>query len=136
DALVQEAGDFEPVLDDIRLELDLREDGRVGLEIHRRARTARGSELLQRPDRLPLFEAHFPLRAVALDGGDELLRQRVDDAGADAVQAARGLVAAALELSTGVEHREDRLERALLRSRMFVDRRAAAVVFNRDRRPV
>ena len=56
---------------------------------------ARRADLLERADRLPLLEPHLPLRAVAPDGGDELLRQRVDDAGADAVQAAGGLVVAA-----------------------------------------
>ena len=95
-----------------------------------------GAELLQRADRLALLEAHLPLRAVALDGGDQLLRQRVDDAGADAVEAAGGLVAAVLELAAGVQHREDHLEGALLRARMLVDRDAAAVVFDRDRRSV
>ena len=41
-----------------------------------------------------LLEAHLPLRAVAPHRRDELLRQGVDDAGADAVEAARGLVVA------------------------------------------
>ena len=87
-------------------------------------------------DRRALLEAHLPLRAVAPDRRDQLLRQRVDDARADAVQAAGGLVVAALELAAGVQRREDHLERALLRLRMLVDRNAAAVVRDRDRRAV
>ena len=82
-------------------------------------------------DRLALLEAHLPLRAVALHRRDEFFRQRVDDAGADAVQTAGGLVTAVLELSAGVEHGEDHFERALLRRRMLVDRDAAAVVLDR-----
>ena len=93
-----------------------------------------GADLLERPDRVPLLEAHLPLRAVAAHGRDELLRQRIDDAGADAVQAAGGLVVARLELAAGVQGREDHLEGALLRLRMLVDRNAAAVVRDRDRR--
>ena len=68
-------------------------------------RAARRAELLERADRLPLLEPLLPLRAVALDRRDQLLRQRVDDAGADAVQAAGGLVAAVLELAAGVQRR-------------------------------
>ncbi len=136
DAFVQKAGDLEPILDDLGLELDLREDGGVGPEVHRRPCASCGAQFLQRPDRLALLEPHLPLRAVALDGGDELFRQRVDDARADAVKAAGGFVTAVLEFSAGMKHGEDRFERALLRLRMLVDRRSAPVVFNRDRRTV
>ena len=135
-AFVQVADDLEPVLDHRRIELDLRKDGGVGMEVDGRAGAARRPQLLQRTDRLALLEPHFPLRAVALHRRDELLRQRVDDARADAVQAAGGLVVAGLELPAGVEHGEDDLERALLRRRMLVDRDAAAVVLDGDGRAV
>ena len=115
-----------------RVELDLREDRRVGPEEHGRAGAARRAELLHGRCRLALLEPLLPLRAVALDGGDQLLRQRVDDAGADAVEAAGGLVVALLELPAGVEHREDHLERALLRLRVLVHRDAAPVVRDGD----
>ena len=71
--------------------------------------------------------------AVAPDGGDQLLRQRVDDAGADAVQAAGRLVAPVLELAAGMQRGEDHLERALLRLRMLVDRNPAPIVRDGDR---
>ena len=74
--------------------------------------------------------------AVAPDRRDQLARQRVDHAGADAVQAAGGLVVAGFELAAGMEHGEDHLERALLRLRVHVDRNAAAIVFDGDRRAV
>ncbi len=111
-------------------------DGRVRPEEHRRAGAARRAGLLQRANHRALLEAHLPLRAVAPDRRDELLRQRVDDAGADAVQAAGGLVVAGLELSAGVQRRKDDLERAFLRLRMLVDRNSAAIVGDGDRRPV
>ena len=95
-----------------------------------------GPDLLQRADHGALLEVHLPLRAVAADGRNQLLRERVDDAGADAVEAAGGLVVACVELSSGMQRRENHLERALLRLRMLVDRYAAAVVCNRDRRAV
>ena len=53
--------------------------------------------------------------------------QRVDDADADAVEAAGDLVAAAAELAAGVEHGLDDLERVLA-GRWRADRDAAAVV--------
>ena len=112
---MQVAGDLEALADEVGFEFDLREDRGVGLEVDRRAGAARRPDFLQAADRLALLEAHLPLRAVAFDGRDEFFRQRVDDAGADAVQAARGLVVAVLEFSAGVEHGEDRFERALLR---------------------
>ena len=73
--------------------------GRVGTEEHRRPGAARRPELLQAADGLALLEAHLPLGAVAADRGDELLRQRVDDAGADAVETAGRLVVARVELA-------------------------------------
>ena len=104
------------------VELDLRENCRVGAEEHRRAAAARRSDLLGRPERLALLEALLPLRAVAANGGDELFRQGIDDAGADAVKAAGGLVVVVLELAARVQHREDHLQRALLAGRVLVDR--------------
>ena len=112
-----------------------REDRRVGVEEDRRAGAARRADLLDRsPCGSPCRKRCSHCRAVAPDGGDQLLRQRVDDAGADAVQAAGGLVVAVLELAAGVEHREDHLERALAGLRVLVDRDAAAVVGDGERR--
>ena len=85
-----------------------------------------GTDLLERRRPAALLEALLPLGAVAPDRRDELLRQRVDDAGADTVEAAGGLVVARLELAAGVQRREDHLERALLRLRVLVDRNARA----------
>ena len=69
--------------------------------------------------------------AVAVDLDEQPLGQRVDDADADAVQAAGHLVAVAAELAAGVQHGEHDLGRALAlvrAGRVRVDRDAAAVV--------
>src|SRR3954469_8254322 len=132
DALVEVAGYLEAFADDGRLEFDLRKDRRVGVKKNRGAGAARGSQLLERSNRLALLEPHLPLRAVAPDGRDQILRERVDDAGPDAMQATSGLVAAVFEFSAGVQHREDHLERAFLRGRVLVHRDAAPVVLDRD----
>jgi len=122
--------------DHLRIELDLREDRRVGTEEHRGARAAGRAHLLQAALGLALLERHLPLEAVAPHRGDQLARQRVHHAGAHAVQAAGRLVVALLELAAGVEHREDHLHRALLRLGVHVDRHAAAVVGDGHRRAV
>ena len=108
----------------------------VRSEEHRRARAARGACLLEPCDHRALLEPHLPLRAVAPDRRHQLLRERIDDAGADAVEAAGGLVVACLELAAGMQRRENDLERALFRLRMLVDRDAATIVCDRDRRAV
>ena len=106
------------------------------MEVDRGAAAAGRPDLLERALHDPALERHLPLGAVALHARAQLRGQRVDDAGAHAVQAARRLVVAVLELAAGVEHREDHLERALLRLRVLVDRNAAAVVADRDRAAV
>ena len=101
-----------------------------------RPAAARRSDLLGRPERLPLLEALLPFGPVPPDGRDELLRQRIDDAGADAVQAAGGLVVPMVELAARVQHREDHFHRALLARRVLVDRNPPPIVLDGDRRAV
>ena len=68
-------------------------------------------------------------RLPARDLDLERFRQRVDHRDADAVQAARGLVGAAVEFAARVQHRHDDFERRFLgKFRMRIDRHAAAVV--------
>ena len=93
----------------LRRELELLEDLGVGQEVDRRARVA----LLGLADDLHVGgglaagELLAVDLAVAADLGDEPLRERVHDRDADAVQAARDLVAVAAELAAGVELRQD-----------------------------
>ena len=70
--------------------------------------------------------------AVAPDLEIERLRQRVDDGHADAVQAARDLVAVVVELAAGVKHRQHDFG-GRPAARLLIDRDAAAVVDDRDR---
>ena len=89
----------------------------IGVEEHLRAAAARRPDLLRGPERLPLLEPLLPFGAVAADRRDQLFRQRIDDARANAVEAAGGLVIVVVELAARVQHREDHLQRALLAGR-------------------
>ena len=93
------------------------------------ALVGRRADLFERGGRDALREALAVELLVAGDLDDGLGRERVDDADADAVQAAGGAVGLALELTARVEGGHDDLERGL--ARIFgvrVDRNAAAVV--------
>ena len=75
--------------------------------------------------------------AILVDLDEQPLAERVDDADADAVEAAGDLVAVAAELAAGVQHGEHDLGRALalVRSgRVRIDRNAATVVVDADSR--
>ena len=135
-ALVDVADHFEPLANGRGIEFHLREDRRVGMEVDGRPGAARRAGLLQRAGRLAALERHLPARAVALDRRVQIAGQRVDDARADAVQTAGGLVVLTLELAARVEHREDDFERALLGRRVLVDRNASPIVGDGDRAAV
>ena len=113
---------------------DLVEDLEVGQERDRRA----GAPSVAAPfSSVALRDAALvglrPDVAVARDLEVEPLGERVDDRHADAVQAARDLVAAAVaELAAGVQHGQDDLGRRALLLLVHVDRDAAAVVGDRD----
>ena len=104
------------------------------MEEHGRSRAAGRSDFLDWRDGLALVEALLPRRAVTLHRGHELLRERVDDARADAVQAACGLVVAGLEFRAGMEDREDDLECVLAGLRVPVHGDPAPIVGDRQRR--
>ena len=121
-------------LDQVRVELRGLEDVRVRLEVDGRAVAAERAELFQLARRLAALEGLLPLEAVAADGGDELLRQGIDDRRADAVQAAGVEVAVAVaELAAGVQRGQDQFQGRPLVLGMHVDGNAAAVVGDRDR---
>src|SRR5688500_9043538 len=98
--------------------------------------SARRADLLRRTERLSLLEPLLPFGPVAPHRRDELLRQRIDDARADAVETAGGFVVVVVEFAPGVEHREDDFQRAFLARRMLVDRYSPPIVLNGDRRTV
>ena len=70
--------------------------------------------------------------AVAAHLGDQPLGERVHDRDADAVQAARDLVAVAAELAAGVKLRQDDRQRGHALVLHHVDRDARAPVADRD----
>ena len=136
DSLVQVADDLQAFGNDGRIELGPGKYLRIGAEEHRGARPPGAAELPRPRHRPAAPEALLPQPAVPLRRGDELGRQRVDDAGAHAVEAARGAVRPVLELPAGMQRREDHLQRALAALGMAVDRHPPAVVGDRDRRAV
>ena len=83
--------------------------------------------------RLAAAEAHRVGLAAAVDLDVEARGQRVDDRGADAVQAAGCRVRAAAELAARVQAREDQLDPGQAGARLDVDGHAAAVVADLDR---
>ena len=105
-----------------------------GQERDRRAGLLGGRALRERALRRAADVVLGQREAVAPDLDVELLRERVDDRDADAVQAAGHLVAAAVaELAAGVQHGQHDLDRRLALLLHRRDRDAAAVVDDRDR---
>ena len=66
--------------------------------------------------------------ALVFDRDRKVFRKGVDDAGADAVKAARHLVAPAAELAAGMEHREDDLQSGYAHLGVYARRYPPAVV--------
>ncbi len=79
------------------------------------------------------LEGHAADGRGPLDVHVQAGRERVDDRGADAVQAAGGDVRAAAELAAGVQLGEDHLDAGQPGLGLLVDRDAAAVVVDLDR---
>ena len=130
----QERGLAQALLERRELEVERLEHLGVREEGDRRARLARGLALLERPLGRAAHVGLAPDVAVAADLDVELLRQRVDDRDADAVEAAGDLVAAAVaELAAGVEDGQDDLDGRLALLLHRRDGDAAAVVDDRDR---
>ncbi|MNS92966.1 hypothetical protein D3C72_1271160 [compost metagenome] len=134
-AAVQESHLAEARGERVVVELERVEDRPVGLEVGLGAGLLDG-DLADHLDVAlggALGEAHAVNLAVALDLHLELGRQRVHDADAHAVEAARDLVAAGAELAAGVKHGQHGLERRLAGLGVHLDGDAAAVVRDLDR---
>src|SRR6266404_1890509 len=134
-ALREERGLAQPLCDRGHVDVELLEHLRVGQEGDRRPRRISLGHL---PDDLHVAGRVTPLEflpvdiAVAAHLGDESLGERVHDRDADAVQAARDLVAVATELPAGMELREDDRQRRQSLIRHHVDRYARAPILDRD----
>ena len=116
-----------------RVVIEVLEDLRIGRVGDGRSGPARWLSLLDGALGLAAAVVLNVSLAVAADLGGQALAQRVDDAGADAVQPAGHLVGIVIELAAGVERGENHLERALAGLGMAVDGDAAAVVGHRHR---
>ncbi len=133
DRLVEEGQLAQAVGDDLPGEAALGEDLRVGPEAHQGALLLGAPVLLDRRLGHAPLVALAPQRAFLVDLDVEPLGERVDDRQADAVQAARHLVAAAAELAAGVQLGQHHLQRRALLGGMHVDGDAAPVVEHRHR---
>ena len=129
--LVQEGELAQALRENVEAEVEDLEDERVGLEGDLGPALLCRAGLAQLALRLPALEALEVYLAVALDLDLEVLRERVYDRDADAVQTARDAIRAFVELAS-VELRQHDLGRRDAFRRMDVDRYAAAVIFDCD----
>src|SRR5690349_21356553 len=110
----------------MRIELRGFEDRFIGLEINGGAMAAEAAHFFQAAGGLTAPECLPPFEAIAADGGDQFLRQRVYDGRANAVQAAgMEVIAPFAELGSRVERRQDELQRGPFKLRMQIDRDAS-----------
>jgi hypothetical protein len=129
---VEERELAQPLGEDVVVELDVREDGRRGLEAHAGAGAVGGADLGERRDRVAQAVFLRVQLAAAMDGEVQHIGERVDHRDADAVQTARDLVGAVVELTARVQHRHDDFGGGAAFLGVDVDRDAAAVVLDRD----
>ena len=121
DAGVQ-IGQFAHTLgDDVVFVFRRREDGRVGPELLARARLVGVAHDFHIVERLSLFVFLLIDVAVAIDLRHHPRRQRIDARNAHAVQAARHLVGAFVELTARVQHRHHDLEGRLVHLLVLID---------------
>ena len=132
DAAVQEGQFPEALGQRVEAVLGGLENLRVRPERDLRAAARRRAGSLQSALRGAALVALLKHLAVAPDFQLQPLGQGVHDRHADAVQAARHLVAVVVELAAGVQDREHDLGRRFA-AFMAIDRNAAAVVHDRDR---
>ena len=99
--------------------------------MHLRARLLRLADDVQRADGLAAAEGNRVDLAIALDLHIHGRREGVDDRDADAVQAARDLVAVAAEFAARMQHRQDDLD-GRLAALMHIHGDAAAVIDDRN----
>ena len=122
----------QPLRQRVEAEFDRFENLGIGPERDFRAALLRRAGDLQIALRLAARVFLLEHLAVAPDLEVELLRQRVDDRHADAVQAAGDLVAVVVEFAAGVQHRQHDFGRRSPAG-VLIGGNAAAVVDDRDR---
>ena len=133
EVLVEERGLLQVVVQGVEVVDRGLEDGVVRPEGDGGAGGLRLADLGHLLGGLAARELHLDDLAVTLDLRDELLRERVDDGDADAVQAAGHLVGVVVELAACVQDGEDDLEGRLLLGLVDVDGDATTVIDDGDR---
>ena len=124
--------ELKAALDDLAVELGVGEDLRVRPEPDDRPGVVGLPHHLDRALRHAALELHVVHLPAAVDPDLELLAQEVDCRHAHAMQAGGHLVAAAAELSAGVEAGQDQFEGGHSFFLVDVDRDAPAVVLDLD----
>ena len=109
----------------------LEHDG-VGLEAHGRAGVVRLADDGHGLRDIAAGEFHLIDLPIFVHVHFQPLGQRVDDRGADAVQAAGDLIAPAAEFAARVQHGEHDLQRGLAGLRLNIHGDAAAVIADAD----
>ncbi len=133
DAGIQERQFAQALLQDLVLELEVREDRIAGFEPDRRAALVARTDHRQRRDRITETVLLAVFVSFPVDGQVQHFGKGVDDRHADAVQAARHLVRRVVEFATGVQDGEDHLGRGDPLPRMDIHRNSTAVVRHGDR---
>ena len=138
DALIQKGQLAQAMLQGVEAVLRHREDLGIGDEVNLRSCLFRLADDRQRSGCHALLEAYAVNLAVAFDFDVHRRGERIDDGDADAVQAARHLVAFAAELAARVQDGQDDLDRRLAAlvhvdgdASPIVDDSDAVVLFNR-----
>jgi hypothetical protein len=133
DARIEERQLTQALGQNVVVKLGVGEYRRARMEADGRAAPARRADDLQRILRLAELVFLAMLVAVAIDRQRQMIRQRVDDRHADAVQPAGNLVAVVVEFAAGVEHRHHDFGRRAPFFGLDADRDAAPVVDHADR---
>ena len=105
---------------------------RVGVEAHHGAGAVGAADYRHALGYLAAGELHLIDLPVLVNADLQPVGERVDHAGADAVQSAGDLVSAAAELAAGVEHGVHDLQSRLAGLLLYVDGYASAVVGDAD----
>lgn len=124
---------FQMLLDDIRIEVRAAEDLFVGPKKDRRTTSAKRPNLRDWTLRLSTPIRLLVLVPVAMNSGDHLFGQRVDDRRSNPVQAAGSSIILVREFAAGVQDRQHNFQRGRLRLGMLLNRDATSVVLHRDR---
>src|SRR5690349_11750535 len=123
---------FEAFGNDLGLEGNRGKDLRVGVKGDSCPAPANLTNLLERAGRVTPNEALFPFCSVAFDLRDQMIGERGDDRGADAVQTPRMRVVEPFKFPPGMERSENQFECRFFELRMNINWDTTTVVAHSD----